>query len=102
MTGYDGELQIIVVFFLETVTIPIGRLQFTVTSCKEMHNVNACLVEEIAKAADDLYALHKRVANTKVLFQRPIVDPPTDGSQAESCWYDLFLNELAEGDGKKN
>ena len=46
-------------FFLETNTIAIDRLQFTVTSRKEMPN--ARFVEEIAKAADDLHALHNEV-----------------------------------------
>ncbi|PPQ72312.1 hypothetical protein CVT26_007269 [Gymnopilus dilepis] len=45
MTGYDD------------------RLQYTITSRKEMPN--AQFVREIAKAADDLYALHTSVAETK-------------------------------------
>jgi len=45
MTGYDD------------------RLQFTVTSRKEMPN--ARFVEEIAKAANDLYALHNELISTK-------------------------------------
>ncbi|PPQ91497.1 hypothetical protein CVT25_013754 [Psilocybe cyanescens] len=40
-----------------------GYLQYTITSRKEMPN--AQFVEEIAKAADDLYILHKEVANAK-------------------------------------
>lgn len=36
------------------------RLQFTITSRKELPN--AQFVQEIAKAAEDLYALHKQVA----------------------------------------
>jgi len=38
----------------------IDRLQFTVTSRKEMPN--ARFVEEIAKAAEDLHTLHNEVA----------------------------------------
>ncbi|KDR80621.1 hypothetical protein GALMADRAFT_240964 [Galerina marginata CBS 339.88] len=45
MTGYDD------------------RLQYTITSRKEMPN--AKFVQEIAKAAEDLYTLHKEVVDTK-------------------------------------
>ena len=62
MTGYDGELQRSIVFFGKNLTVAIDRLQFTVTSRKEMPN--ARFVEEIAKAADDLYALHNEVITT--------------------------------------
>ena len=37
----------------------IDRLQFTVTSRKELPN--AQFIQEIAKTAEDLYALHKQV-----------------------------------------
>ena len=66
MTGYDGELQKSPFFsggffFGKTVykIAIIDRLQFTVTSRKEMPN--ARFVEEIAKAAEDLHALHKEI-----------------------------------------
>lgn len=39
------------------------RLQYTITSRKEMPN--AKFVQEIAKAADDIYNLHKEVATHK-------------------------------------
>lgn len=66
MTGYDGELQIICLFFWKHLQSQyrdiIDRLQFTVTSRKEMPN--ARFVKEIAKAADDLHALHNEVVTT--------------------------------------
>jgi carnitine O-acetyltransferase len=62
MTGYDGELLQFFCFGGEQLTIAIDRLQFTVTSRKEMPN--ARFVEEIAKAADDLLALHNEVITT--------------------------------------
>jgi hypothetical protein len=46
----------------KTVTIAIDRLQFTVTSRKEMPN--ARFIEEIAKAAIDLHALHNEIITT--------------------------------------
>lgn len=63
MTGYDGEFA--KNYFLGNFCneiIAIDRLQFTVTSRREMPN--ARFVEEIAKAADHLYALHNEVATT--------------------------------------
>jgi hypothetical protein len=55
--------RIIVVFFEKQLTIAtIDRLQFTVTSRKEMPN--ARFVKQIAKAADDLHALHQEAITT--------------------------------------
>ena len=73
MTGYDGELAkvVVLIFFLEAVhnNPKIDRLQFTVTSRKEMPN--ARFVEEIAKAADDLHALHTEVASVASTTTKP-------------------------------
>ena len=56
------ELSLFFFFLGKQLTITIDRLQFTVTSRKEMPNTR--FVEEIAKAADDLYALHSEVITT--------------------------------------
>ncbi|KAF8202380.1 carnitine acetyl transferase [Pholiota molesta] len=52
MTGYDGKSY-----------SNDYRLQYTITSRKEMPNAE--FVQEIAKAADDIYKLHKEVATHK-------------------------------------
>ena len=39
------------------------RLQYTITSRKEMPNAE--FVQEIAKAAEDLHTLHKQIAESK-------------------------------------
>jgi carnitine O-acetyltransferase len=45
---------------LRFIDVVIDWLQFTVTSRKELPNEQ--FVQEIAKAAEDLYALHRQVA----------------------------------------
>jgi hypothetical protein len=62
MTGYDGWTN----FFFsccDNLIQPPDRLQFTITSRKEMPN--ARFVQEIAQAAQDIQALHQDTTNLK-------------------------------------
>lgn len=62
MTGFDGQLT---AFFLHPwfLTIATDYLQYTITSRKEMPNAE--FVQEIAKAAEDLYNLHSSIKNRR-------------------------------------
>lgn len=55
MTGYDGKA-----YFNSReaylILLHLDRLQYTITSRKEMPNAQFC--KEIARAAEDLYNLH--------------------------------------------
>jgi carnitine O-acetyltransferase len=60
MTGYDGNIPSCCSNFDAHIT-SLDRLQFTITSRKEMPNVR--FVEEVAKAADDLRDLFEETQN---------------------------------------
>lgn len=62
MTGYEGKTPQVSRNMIAFDT-RLDCLHFTVTSRKEMPN--AQFVQEIAKAAEDLHALHKQVARQK-------------------------------------
>lgn len=58
MTGYDGDLFFIIFSagVHHLILTPPDRLQYTITSRKEMPNAE--FTKEIASAAEDLYRLH--------------------------------------------
>lgn len=57
MTGFDGEFyEILHLHVNSSLLLETDRLQYTVTSRKEMPNTRFCA--EIARAAKDLYDLH--------------------------------------------
>ena len=63
MTGYDGDFLLPIFPILLLKKTWLDRLQYTVTSRKEMPN--AKFTQEISLAADDLYALHAEISATK-------------------------------------
>ena len=56
ITGFDGENGLLAKFPTLTSDTPSDRLQYTITSRKEMPNARFC--EEILRAARDLYDLY--------------------------------------------
>lgn len=62
MTGYDGWTKFFFSYCNDLIQ-PLDRLQFTITSRREMPNTQ--FVQEIARAAQDIQALHQDTTNVK-------------------------------------
>ena len=66
MTGFDSEFSVAHSISCDLHDIFVDYLQFSITSRREMPNVE--FVKEIAKAAEDLYILHVGNQTTKALL----------------------------------
>lgn len=62
MTGYDGQHADHDDHGMKLIGL-LDRLQYTITSRKEMPNAKFC--QEIARAAEDLYTLHADIISLK-------------------------------------